>query len=60
MEKAKDLIGEILDSAGRITIAQVRDLFKTSRKCARQILDYTDRIGLTKKEGAETERVKNR
>lgn len=60
MEKAKDLIGEILDSAGRITIVQVRDLFKTSRKCARQILDYTDRIGLTKKESAETERVKNR
>ena len=60
MERAEQEIGKILDSEGKITIARVRDLFGTSRKCARQILEYTDRTGLTRKEGAETERVKNR
>lgn len=60
MERAEQEIGKILDSEGKITIARVRDMFGTSRKCAKQILEYTDRTGLTRKEGAETERVKNR
>ena len=60
MERAEQEIRKILDSEGKITIARVRDMFGTSRKCARQILEYTDRTGLTRKEGAETERVKNR
>lgn len=60
LERAERKIGQKLDETGKITIAQVRDLFGTSRKCAKQILDYTDRCGLTRKDGAETERVKNR
>lgn len=42
-----------------ISYSQVRALFGTSRKCARMIIAYTDAIGLTRKVGAETERVKN-
>lgn len=57
--RAEQEIKKKLDETGKITVAQVRDLFGTSRKCAKQILDYTDRRGLTRKEGAETERVKN-
>ena len=60
MERAEREIGKKLDETGKITVVQVRDLFGTSRKCAKQILDYTDRRGLTRKDGAETERVKNR
>ena len=59
LERAERQIGKKLDETGKITVAQVRDLLATSRKCAKQILDYTDRRGLTRKEGAETERVKN-
>ncbi len=55
--EAEDKIKDILTSEGRITISQVRDLFGTGRKSAKIILAYTDRIGLTKKEKAESERV---
>lgn len=51
---------ELLDQSGKVTISQIRDLFGTSRKNARLILEYTDRMGMTKKEGAESERVDNR
>ncbi len=40
-----------------ITIAQVRDMFETSRKSAKPILEYMDSIKVTKKTGAESERV---
>ena len=40
-----------------ITIAQVRDMFSTSRKSAKPILEYMDSIKVTKKTGAESERV---
>ena len=58
MEQAVRKIREALDREGKITISQVCGLLDTSRKNARLILEYTDRMGITKKEKAESERVK--
>lgn len=57
MEEAKDKIKEHLKEDSVITIAQVRDMFGTSRKSAKPILEYMDSIKVTKKTGAESERV---
>jgi len=40
-----------------ITISEVREMFETSRKCAKPIIEYMDVIKVTKKVGGETERV---
>lgn len=58
MEQAVRKIREALDREGKITISQVCGLLDTSRKNARLILEYTDRRDITKKEKAESERVK--
>ena len=57
MEEAKTVIQTKLKEEGLITIAQVRDIFETSRKSAKPILEYMDSIKVTKKTGAESERV---
>lgn len=57
MEAAKEAIQNTLKEKGIITIAEVRDLFQTSRKSAKPILEYMDGIKVTKKAGAETERI---
>ena len=57
MERAKEVIEEKLREDPLITIAQVRDLFETSRKSAKPILEYMDSIKVTKKTGAESERI---
>lgn len=57
MERAKEVIKEKLREEPLITIAQVRDLFETSRKSAKPILEYMDSIKVTKKTGAESERI---
>ena len=57
MEEAKEKIKEHLKEDPVITIAQVRDMFGTSRKSAKPILEYMDSIKVTKKTGAESERV---
>ncbi len=57
MERAKELIQERLMEDPLITIAQVRDMFGTSRKSAKPILEYMDSIKVTKKTGAESERI---
>jgi selenocysteine-specific elongation factor len=57
MDKARDIILDKLKDDPLITIAQVRDLFDTSRKSAKPILEYMDSIKVTKKNGAESERV---
>ena len=57
MEQAKEKIQEQLKDNPVITIAQVRDMFATSRKSAKPILEYMDSIKVTKKTGAESERV---
>lgn len=57
MENAKNKIVEHLKENDLITIAQVRDMFSTSRKSAKPILEYMDSIKVTKKTGGESERV---
>ena len=57
MEEAKNIIREKVAEDPVITIAQVRDIFATSRKSAKPILEYMDSIKVTKKVGAESERV---
>lgn len=57
MEQAKEKITGHLKTEPVITIAQVRDMFSTSRKSAKPILEYMDSIKVTKKTGAESERV---
>ncbi len=57
MDEAKRKILEHLQTEDVITIAQVRDMFSTSRKSAKPILEYMDSIKVTKKTGGESERV---
>ncbi len=57
MDHAKEVIQKKLQENPLITIAQVRDIFETSRKSAKPILEYMDSIKVTKKTGAESERA---
>ena len=58
VENAKEKIIERLkENGGVITIAEVRDMFGTSRKSAKPLLEYMDSIKGTKKTGGESERV---
>lgn len=59
MEAAKEKIIRKLETDGKITIAEIRDMFGTSRKSAKPILEYMDSIKITKKIGAESERISN-
>lgn len=58
VDNAKEKIIERLkENGGVITIAEVRDMFDTSRKSAKPLLEYMDSIKVTKKIGGESERV---
>ena len=57
MDEAKEKIQNHLKEENLITIAQVRDMFSTSRKSAKPILEYMDSIKVTKKTGGESERA---
>lgn len=57
MDEAKEKIQNHLKEENLITIVQVRDMFSTSRKSAKPILEYMDSIKVTKKTGGESERV---
>lgn len=57
MDEAKEKIQNHLKEENLITIAQARDMFSTSRKSAKPILEYMDSIKVTKKTGGESERV---
>lgn len=58
VDNAKEKIIERLkENGGVITIAEVRDMFGTSRKSAKPLLEYMDSIKVTKKTGGESERV---
>ena len=59
MDSARDKIIEKLKENGKITISEVRDMFNTSRKSAKPIVEYMDRIKITKKTGGESERTSN-
>jgi selenocysteine-specific elongation factor len=41
----------ILRDRGQITLAEVRDLFNTSRKYAQALLEHLDAIGVTRRDG---------
>lgn len=49
-----------LSEQEKITVAEVRDHLACGRKQAKLILDHTDRIRVTRKDGAESERVRGR
>ena len=55
--EAKEKIQKHLSENPVITIIQVRDMFETSRKSAKPILEYMDSIKVTKKTGGESERI---
>jgi selenocysteine-specific elongation factor len=44
-------IQEILKQTGRISLAEVRDLFDTSRKYAQALLEHLDALGVTVRDG---------
>ena len=44
-------IGRILAENGIVSLAEVRDLFQTSRKYAQALLEHLDAIGITVREG---------
>ena len=52
----KDMVDSVvkhLESEGKITIAQVRDLFKTSRKYALALMEHLDQRRITRRTGDE-------
>ena len=56
LETAAEKIREVVHQQPVITISEVRDLFSTSRKNAKLILEYTDGQRITRNTGAESER----
>ena len=57
MDKAEIVVREKLEKDNLITISQLRDALNTSRKSAKPILEYFDNMKVTRKNGAESERV---
>ena len=55
LEMAAEKIREVVHQQPVITISEVRDLFSTSRKNAKLILEYTDGQRITRNTGAESE-----
>jgi selenocysteine-specific elongation factor len=44
-------IKEMLSQTGKISLAEVRDLFRTSRKYAQALLEHLDTLGITARDG---------
>ena len=57
MDAAEVQVRKHFETEEILTIKQVREMFETNRKCAKPIIEYMDSIKVTKKVGAETERV---
>ena len=57
IDKAEIVVRQKLKQDNLITISQLRDALNTSRKSAKPILEYFDNIKITRKNGAESERV---
>ena len=57
MDVAQAKVQKHLETNEIITIKQVKEMCGTNRKCAKPIIEYMDSIRITKKVGAETERV---
>ena len=58
VEEAKKFVEDHFQKEEILTIVQLRYHFGTSRKCAKLLIAYFDQIRLTRKAGAETERVR--
>lgn len=52
-EEMVERIRAHIQQQGSITLAQVRDLFQTSRKYAQALLEYLDSVGVTRRVGDE-------
>jgi selenocysteine-specific elongation factor len=52
-EELEARIRKHLEQEGTITLAQTRDMFKTTRKYAQALLEHLDEIGVTKRTGDE-------
>lgn len=57
IEKSKEAVKGMFAEKDVITIGEVRDALDTSRKNAKLIIEYLDSIKVTKRCGAESERV---
>lgn len=57
-EEMVERIRTHIQQQGSITLAQVRDLFQTSRKYAQALLEYLDGVGVTRRVGDERVLVK--
>lgn len=57
VEKAKEIVLELLSQKDLITMGEIRDALETSRKNAKLLVEYMDSIKVTKKNGTESERV---
>lgn len=60
LDEAVSWIKAQLSEREKITVSELRDHLACGRKQAKLILDHTDRIGVTRKDGAESERVRGR
>jgi selenocysteine-specific elongation factor len=56
-EKMVGEIRRVLEHKGQITLAEVRDLFQTSRRYVQALLEHLDAIGMTVRQG-ESRRLK--
>ncbi len=57
-DQMAQLVLSLLSKQGKITLAELRDHFQTSRKYALAVLEHLDRKGITKREG-DYRRLKN-
>lgn len=57
VEKAKEIVLELLSQKDLITMGEIRDSLETSRKNAKLLVEYMDSIKVTKRNGTESERV---
>jgi len=51
VEEARAAVVTRCEETGQITLAELRDLLDVSRKFAQALLEYFDRLGLTRREG---------
>jgi len=50
-QEMSDLIQKVIKREGSITVAEVRDLFNTSRKYALAVMEHLDAVGITTRKG---------
>lgn len=50
-DSMKSTVQQVIEQNGRISLAEVRDLFKTSRKYAQALLEHFDAVGFTVRAG---------